>query len=239
MPPRSLFDGSHRPDRLVMPACDECNKGTSTADLVVSLASRWSHEEGSPQSKLDHARLQHEHGNKLPIWSQEWTNATPEDEQKARLHLIKKGVSVPLDAEIATIGPRTVPQFNLFAHKAVLALYFEHFRQPLRNIGCFCAFWRTKEDFSATGIPSVFLKMLPGYGTLIQGRWNEQKTFEYRHALNLQQGLFGCLARFRQGFFVFGFAAADATVIPPNSMDWVKPSDLLSLLNSPKFLKRR
>ena len=41
MPPISLFDAGHRPDGLVMPACHECNKGTSTADLAVALISRW------------------------------------------------------------------------------------------------------------------------------------------------------------------------------------------------------
>src|ERR1700747_540666 len=41
MPPTSLFDNSHRPDGLVMPACEECNKGTSKADLAVALLSRW------------------------------------------------------------------------------------------------------------------------------------------------------------------------------------------------------
>jgi hypothetical protein len=29
MPPKSLFDGSHRPDKLVMPACHVCNNNTS------------------------------------------------------------------------------------------------------------------------------------------------------------------------------------------------------------------
>jgi hypothetical protein len=56
MPPKSLFDGSHRPDKLVMPACDDCNRATSTADLTVSLVSRWNHT--SPAQELtDHARL--------------------------------------------------------------------------------------------------------------------------------------------------------------------------------------
>ena len=37
MPPKSLFDGSRRPDKLVMPSCDDCNRNTSTADLTASL----------------------------------------------------------------------------------------------------------------------------------------------------------------------------------------------------------
>jgi hypothetical protein len=40
-------------------------------------------------------------------------------------------VPVPHDAGVAAIGLLTIRQLNLFAHKAVLALHFEHVRQPL------------------------------------------------------------------------------------------------------------
>jgi 5-methylcytosine-specific restriction endonuclease McrA len=56
MPPKSLFDGSHRPDKLVMPACKKCNSGTSTSDLVTSIVSRWRYET-TDQQHLDHAKL--------------------------------------------------------------------------------------------------------------------------------------------------------------------------------------
>jgi hypothetical protein len=222
-----------------MPACDECNKGTSTSDLAVSLASRWSADMPSPQAQLDHARLAARIKKQAPEMVTEWTGSTPAQEAQARLHLIKHGVNVPVSAELATVGPLTIRQFNLFAHKAVLALYFEHLRRPLTDAGCFWATWRTKEDFAREGIPPIFFEMLPNYGTLVQGRWNEQKTFEYRHAVNLQERLFGCLARFRRGFYAFGFAAGDTTVLPPNDMDWVRPSELLSLVGSAHFSKRR
>jgi hypothetical protein len=238
MPPRSLFDQSYRPDRLVMPACDVCNAATSTADLTVAMVSRWRYDSG-PQERLDHSKLAARMRRQAPELVAEWTKLDRTEAEKARLHLINSGVPVPQDAGIATIGPLTIRQLNLFAHKAVLALYFEHLRRPLSDAGRLSAYWRTKEDFAGEGIPKIFFDMLPGYGTLVQGRWNEQETFEYRHAINIEQGLFGCLARFRRGFFVFGFAASDATVLPPDDVDWVKPSDLLSLLASPRFQKKR
>jgi hypothetical protein len=40
MPPKALFDNSHRPDGLVMPACEVCNDGTRSADLTASVVSR-------------------------------------------------------------------------------------------------------------------------------------------------------------------------------------------------------
>src|SRR5712671_1836587 len=56
MPPKSLFDNSHRPNKLVMPACSKCNRETSTADLTAAMISRWDYF-GSPQSNYDHGRL--------------------------------------------------------------------------------------------------------------------------------------------------------------------------------------
>jgi hypothetical protein len=237
MPPRSLFENSYRPDKLVMPACADCNKGTSTADLAVAIVSRWDYHSYSP----DHAKLVARAGVQAPEMGHEWTKMDQEGgREKARRHLRNQGVEVPDDAGLASIGPLTVRQLNLFAHKAVLALYFEHFRKPLYDDGRLCAFWRSKEDFARDGLPQMILEMLPGYATLMQGRWNEQETFEYRHAMNEADGLFGCFARFRRSYFVLGFVAADGNVLPSDDDDWIKPSDLRSTaFNDARFLKRR
>jgi hypothetical protein len=56
MPPKSLFDNSHRPDKLIMPACDACNRGTSTADLTASIVSRWNYY-STAQEDHDHSKL--------------------------------------------------------------------------------------------------------------------------------------------------------------------------------------
>jgi hypothetical protein len=52
----ALFDNSHRPDRLVMPACSECNRSTGTSDLVAAMTSRWDFYANS-QSQIDHSKL--------------------------------------------------------------------------------------------------------------------------------------------------------------------------------------
>jgi hypothetical protein len=94
MPPKSLFDNSHRPDKLVMPACVECNKGTSTADLTVAMASRWAYD--SPlQEQVDHSRLAQQVKKQAPELIAEWTKLDPDQLANARLHLIEHGVHVP------------------------------------------------------------------------------------------------------------------------------------------------
>src|SRR6476660_3209283 len=85
MPPKSLFDNSHRPDKLVMPACAECNRGTSTADLTVAIVSRWHHVPRS-QENIDHKKLIAQvHRQDPDLWG-EWKklNADPREKEQAR-----------------------------------------------------------------------------------------------------------------------------------------------------------
>lgn len=80
------------------------------------------------------------------------------DRKDAMGYLRSYGVRVPDDAGLVTIGPHTIEQLNTFAHKAMLRLYFEHFRKPLPNSGRVSAHWRTKEDFSKYGVPLDLLE---------------------------------------------------------------------------------
>jgi len=232
MPPKALFDSSHRPDKLVMPACDECNRGTSTADLVASVIARWRYPSNA-QELEDHHRLLIQVRRQAPEIVEEWSGAI--DKTQARKHLEEQGVPVPSDAGFATIGPLTIRQLNLFAHKVVLCLYFEHFRTLLPQAGRVSAYWRTKEDFAKEGVPKVLLDMMKKYGTLEQGKWNASEIFEYRYEVNKKDGLMMCLARLRGGLFVVGFAAPKADALDSSAGDWIKPSDLLAMLNNSAF----
>jgi hypothetical protein len=239
MPPRSLFDNKHRPDKLVMPACNECNSATSTSDLTVSLLSRWGMDI-SPQAQVDHTKLSAQMKLQAPELVREWLSVdTPSQQIRARAHLARNGVNAPAGAKFTTIGPLTIRQLNIFAHKATLALYFEHFKQPLKNTGRVQAIWKTKEDFYERGIPPELLSLMERYGTLTQGKWDASETFEYRYDLHAIDGLFGCFARFRQGFFVLGFAVADAKTLTDNpdiDGEWIGPRGLLG--ENPHFSKK-
>ena len=192
MPPRSLFDDKQRPDKLVMPACLECNKGTSTSDLTASMISRWG-TSNSAQAHTDHTKLSAQVKIQAPELVREWLSIDkPSQQLRARAHLERHGVNTPADAKFTTIGPLTIRQLNIFSHKVALALYFEHFKRALSNLGRVQAIWSTKEDFHQ-GIPPELLNLMGKYGTLIQGKWNASETFEYRYDLNENRWTFRML----------------------------------------------
>lgn len=238
MPPKSLFDNSHRPDKLVFPACDDCNKGTSTSDLVASMISRWGMS-SSIQSQMDHSKLSVRIKRQAPDVVQEWLSMDgPSKQVLARQHLESHGVLVPAGAMMATIGSLTIRQLNIFAHKTTVALHFEHFQKPLSVDERVHAIWRTKEDF-ALGVPQELIDLLPGYATMVQGKWNLSEFFEYRFATNNKDGLFGCFVRFRQGLFVLGFTVMDDKLLqgaPELNGNWISPNKILS--DQPHFAKK-
>jgi hypothetical protein len=107
------LDAAHRPDGFVMPACEECNKGTSTADLAVALISRWG-DAGTAQEQLDHAKFAKRVLVQAPSLRDEWLSIAddPAESRRAREHLFRHGVNVPASASLATLGPETVGQLK-------------------------------------------------------------------------------------------------------------------------------
>ena len=237
MPPVALFDNRHRPDDLVMPACDACNSATRTADLTASIVSRWNLT-GSDTEREDHRRLAARIQRQAPDILAEWTAGVgdPFRSSRGRRHLRRQGVLVPLEAEVVTVGPLTMRQLNLFARKATLALYFEHFKRPLRAPSVYWCTWHTKEDFHA-GPPIDLLKILPAYATLQQGSWSADETFGYRYNINIEENLFGFSAYMRRGRSVSGFVVP-SNYRPEEDKRWFSPGDLAVLLHAPELAKR-
>jgi hypothetical protein len=241
MPPIALFDKSHRQNDLVMPSCKECNSKTSTADAVVSILSRWTTGETTEIQDQDHKRLTKGLKQNHPEIINEWNGMTLLERLKAKRDYIKDGISIGGDDHFKRIGPHTIRQLNLFAHKAALGLYFDHFRKPLPNSGRFYARWHTKDDVLRGGFPVELLEMMNRYGTLVQGKSRASETFEYRYDLNTDDGLFAFVARARRAFYVTGFAVEDAATIEgdEDKNDWIAPSALLGMMDDPRFETRQ
>lgn len=230
MPPKSLFGKITRPDKLVMPSCSPCNNGTSTADLTASIVSHWSYADISEADHAVHAKLAHRIRRQAPEILREWTSISSLGERlRAKRHLRTYGVPIPDGVGLVAIKDETIRQLNVFAYKATLALYWEHFRRPLGS-GAMCyGTFKTKEDFAAAGPPRNVLELLPQYASLTQGEWNTREIFEYRHGANRDEGLFGFFARFRSGLYVSGFVVEDPGRLPNEPEGWLRSGpDLLA-----------
>jgi hypothetical protein len=222
-----------------MPACRECNGGTSTADLIASIICRWNYK-ASSQELFDGSRLVKRLRKQYPEVIAEWTRHDGAGRERGRQHLLKNGVPVPPDARIVSIGKISIQHLNLFSYKIALALYFHHFKTPVPNSGLVSAIWRTKEDFAKLGVPRELLEIFPRYAALQQGKWDTSKDFEYRFDVNESDGLFGCLARFRTGLYITGFAVKDANTLSDDNkgIDWIRPIELLNILTRTEFERR-
>jgi hypothetical protein len=221
---------------MVVPACKDCNGGTSTADLLMALVSRW---DGLPTKEgSKHTALAAQIRMQAPEIVQDLLeHSGPLMNRRGRLHLLQHGVPVPPDAAIVTLGPPSVRQLNLFAHKATRAFYYCQYGSPLTPPGAYWTQWSTKEDYPF-GVPKYLLDMLPRYGTLVQGRKSTQEDFEFRFDFSDANGVFAFTARFGLSFYVTGFVVADAQMLEEEMSDWTPAGDLMALLDDPGFGRR-
>lgn len=133
-PPKALFDNSHRPDQLVVPACQPCNDISRSADLIVGIASRWSFSDLNEIEAQDHKRLARRLSTQAPQIASEWLSASRRIMQKrARRHLQQQGVPVTHEEGYVTLGPQTIPHLHLFAHKLTIAIHFDQTRAQTHN----------------------------------------------------------------------------------------------------------
>jgi hypothetical protein len=240
VPPRALFDRSHRPDHLVVPACARCNSGTRTSDQVTAIIARWGFTAPTTAERIDHGRLSKGIASQAPELIVEWRkNAGAVSQRQARRHLASYGVPIPDGAKLLTIGPKTLPYLNQFAHKLTLGLYFEKTNNCFPNTGLFRAFLRFKENFKGEGLeglPQEITRILGTSRTLVQGSWDTGEQFEYRSNYNPDNGLFMHASRLRSGLFVAGIASEHPELLPRDMQaDSISPADLLGILHDPRY----
>jgi len=238
VPPLAMFDNSRRPDDLVVPACRECNDGSRTADLIVSIISRWRYSPTDIEN-VDNRRLAARLRTQAPEIIDEWTGKDAIARELAREHLTRQGVYIPEDFGLVSIGKHTISKLTLFSYKLTLALYFAKIGSVVPRTGAVTAYWRAKEDFQIGAIPKNLLELFDQQGTIAQGKWNERETFEYRYGCNKKDMLFGFVARCRAGLFFIGFAIDERTKLEAlDSENWLCPPDILNILSDQRFEKR-
>lgn len=241
-PPISLFDNSLRPNQLIVPACRKCNGVSRTADLVTALIARWKFSfETSQTEAADYKKLANRLKYQAPDIVAEWLkHSTGVQQKRARRHLEASGVWVDPQGKIATIGPLTIPQLHLFAHKLLLAVFFDHMKHPVPPKGMISALFKTKEDVAVEGIPAEVKDHLGPNLYLSQGQgFSTRDQFEYRIASGENGKVFQVLARIRFGLIVAGFVVTEPDLLDPDARaGWITPPSLPSILADPEFRRK-
>jgi hypothetical protein len=105
-PPTSLFRGYYRPNSFVVPACRDCNIGSSTSDLLASLLSRITLGELRGSENEEFRRLASQLGRQDLLTANELLDVGL-IEKKKKIRSFREAAGLPWQPlEAFRIGPR-------------------------------------------------------------------------------------------------------------------------------------
>ncbi|ODA68150.1 hypothetical protein A7A08_01321 [Methyloligella halotolerans] len=234
-PPTNFFDQFHRPEQFVVPACDNCNRGTGVADLLAGIMARIGFGEPTAQELDDNKKLMRKLRSLRPDFYAKMLSIGPVEKIKNLSRYRRLGLDIPDDCGMFAITGEMFQYLNLFAHKAVLCHYFHAAGRILGPEGGVLSFLRPKELVALGAIPPELLNILGPTNILSQGS-RRFEVYEYREDFNETDGVYGVACRFRTGFQLFGLAAEDLSTLDEETrVGFVSPSNLPSILTDENY----
>jgi len=228
VPPRAMFRGRRRPKGLEFASCKGCNEGTSRADLVAALLSRFSPDARDEEEKAELKKLLQGVRNNVPGLLEEMhLGALDQLAAHKRLPQRVEGSFVKAN------GPLVKAHMQTFATKLGFALYYELTSKVVPTGGGVAARWFSNVDrLEGTFPQSVFDVLLPPQ-TLKQGKLDvsDQFSYQWRLAEGDRMALF--FSSFRHSFAVLAFVTTDRALFDVDTehpMHIVSPRDITKLL---------
>lgn len=224
-PPRSIFDGKHRPKGMEFGACKECNEASREADLVVAMLSRM-----MPDSKTEAGRAEVRKLIRsvlqIPGFADE---VQPERDQLGTL-IRHRDIAAQLPSWnfLRVDGPIVARSMTIFGAKLGLALHTATTSRILSAGGAVTVRWYSNLNAYQGELPNEFLAICGPGRTLRQGDFEVGEQFRVASVVPDDSGgsMSGHFATFRQSFGVLMFATE-------------KPNGVLKGWSvSPGFLKR-
>ena len=227
MPPKIIFSGKARPSGLEFGACDECNNGTSGADIVVAFLARLSQDD-RPAMLAEAAQLRGKMIQIAPGVFEEFRDPAKAQKvwQRTQGGILKSVATVNMD------GPLTKAYLTIFSAKLGMALYREHvgIALPLDG-GVQIQFFLNAGLARATA--EAMLKVLPGHKTLQQGKFQVHDQFAYRYNCD-ERSIVAALIGFNSNLHIFVVATSEPEKygfpIQRPHFYFAKPGQLKSLL---------
>jgi hypothetical protein len=173
MPSIGMFRNRSRPSGMEFAACDECNRGTSGADIVAAFFARLSQSD-NPEMLAEAIALRRKMKKVAPGVSEEFDGPTHTRWQRSPGGILRPMTAIRID------GPRTTAYLTAFSAKLAMALYREHIGAPLPlDGGVRVSFFLNAGLSQKAG--DAMLEKLPLPGTLQQGSFIVPEQFAYRY----------------------------------------------------------
>lgn len=202
IPSRQTFRLKRRPAGLEFPACERCNKSTSTHELVAAWMAR---AYPDPKNEIDKKELQkimraidkNRYGifqEMIPSWQQryDYDQFTHQDKPKG-------------GGALNVSGPLLNESIQKFGAKLCLALHYYHRKKIVPLEGGVAIRWYTNWEKITGKLPQEMMKIFTNVNTLSQGRWSVRDQFEYSFALPEDSNMSAFFTTFNQSFAVLGW----------------------------------
>ena len=200
VPAKIIFDGRHRPRRIEVPACEQCQQFTKKHELAAAMFARIFCDPSTPAQNGEVEKLFRRANKAIPGLLEE-LQATPE--QEARLEKIKE--QEPNAAGVLNAGgPLVNASLDIFGVKTTCALHFEKTKKIVPVGGPISTRIFTNVDVLEDNLPKALLNVLGPPNTLQQGNWSVSNQFSYSYAITDTHEYGAYFSTFRQSFAVLG-----------------------------------
>jgi len=225
MPPITMFKARLRPNGMEFAACDDCNKGTSGADIVAAFCARLCQSD-SPGMLEEAIGLRRKMKQVAPGVSEEFDGPSFTRWQRTHSRILRPMIEIRVD------GPLTKAYLTAFSAKLAMALYREHIGTPLPlNGGVRTAFFLNAGLSQKAG--ERMLEKLPLPGTLRQGSFVVPDQFAYRYNHDGKSIIAG-LAGFNSNLHIVMVATSDSNFYDfpqfAKHLYFVRPGELQNLI---------
>lgn len=205
MPPLAMFRDRARPSGMEYPACESCNRGTSTADLVACLMAHIAPFDGAGHWRIDAARRFVRHlRREEPGLAAELMRSDKATREwlRAPNGLFRETHRVNAD------GPILKRHMDIFSAKLGMAIFYEHIGAPLPSNGAVCTTWFLNAGLTVVAAEAI-LSILPAHATLRQGTKVVSEQFAYRYNTD-DKTVVAALSGFHNNLHILTIATSEA-----------------------------
>jgi len=235
IPPRALFELRRRPKGLEFPACEDCNSGSRTDDLIAAALSRAYPDPRTLPETQENRKLFKAAARDCPGLLEELKPTYRQSKIVRNQNYFPTG-----GGALNCRGPRLNEAIHRFAAKMGCALHFHLTGVPLSDNGAIAAWWLTNFQFLQGDLPQELIDMMGPPQTLRQGRWNVGEQFSYASLATKEGRSSAHFATFRLSFAICAFVSeTPEDVYPPENVSHVTTHAPGWLKIPPNYLEYR